>query len=191
MVANIFSNLCLTKGQKGSFSLEHEFWPNSYKNIIIDKKGQFKDSRIPGLSFGLQTYHNLVETVIRTFPAQKNWFSIAPWFFHNSLVNDYVHFGLVNCAIIYRFRVGVLRHHVDQLGWASCLSPQGPKEWINNQSLITSIFFTPEWLPKWSRLKPNYECKAFFNTHWLRWYKFDHMEEPQRKTYLTKTTSKL
>jgi hypothetical protein len=116
MVANIFLKLCLTKGQKASFSLEHEFWPNSYKNIIIDKKGQFKDSRIPGLSFGLQTHHNLVETVIHTFPAKKNWFSIAPWFFHNSLVNDYVHFGLVNCAIIYRFRVGVLRHCVDQLG---------------------------------------------------------------------------
>jgi hypothetical protein len=65
MVANIFLNLCLTKGQKASFSLEHEFWPNSYKNIIIDKKGQFKDSRIPGLSFWLQTNHNLVETVIQ------------------------------------------------------------------------------------------------------------------------------
>jgi len=162
MVANIFSNLCLTKGQKASSSLEHKFWPNSYKNIIIDKKGQFKDSRIPGLSFGLQTDHNLAETVIRTFPAQKNWFSIAPWFFHNSLVNDYVHFGLVNCAIIYRFRFRVLRHHEDQLGWASCLSPQGPKDWINNQAVITSIFFTPEWLPKSSRLKAQLWMQSVF-----------------------------
>jgi hypothetical protein len=86
MVANIFSNICLTKGQKVSFSQEHEFWPNSYKNNIIDKKGQFKDSRISGLSFGLQTDHNLAETVIRTFPAQQNRFIIAPSFFHNLLV---------------------------------------------------------------------------------------------------------
>jgi hypothetical protein len=114
--ANISSNLCLTKGQKASFSLEHEFWPNSYKNIIIDKKSQFKDSKIPGLRFGLQTDHNFLETMIHTFPTQQNWFNIAPWFFHNSLVNDFVHFGLVNCAIIYRFIVGVLRHHLDQLG---------------------------------------------------------------------------
>ncbi len=116
----------------------------------------------PGLSFGLQTDHNLAETVIRTFPAQKNWFSIAPWFFHNSLVNDYVHFGLVNCAIIYRFRFRVLRHHEDQLGWASCLSPQGPKDWINNQAVITSIFFTPEWLPKSSRLKAQLWMQSVF-----------------------------
>jgi hypothetical protein len=69
------------------------------------------------------------------------------------------------------------------------LTPQGPKDWINNQSVITSIFFPPEWLPKSSRLEPNYECKVFFNTHWLR--EFDHTEESQRKTYLTRTTSKI
>jgi hypothetical protein len=43
MLANIFSNVGLREGQKASFSLEQEFQPNSYKNIITDKKGQFKD----------------------------------------------------------------------------------------------------------------------------------------------------
>jgi hypothetical protein len=61
---------------------------------MTDKRGQL---RTRALSFGLQTDHNLAETVISTFPAQQNWFSIAPWFFQISLVNDSVDFGLVNC----------------------------------------------------------------------------------------------
>jgi hypothetical protein len=39
MLANIFSNIGLTEGQKASFSLEQEFLPNSYKNIMTDKTG--------------------------------------------------------------------------------------------------------------------------------------------------------
>ncbi len=51
MLANIFSNTSLTEGQKASFSLEHEFQPNSYKNIMTDKRGQFKDSEFENSSF--------------------------------------------------------------------------------------------------------------------------------------------
>jgi hypothetical protein len=51
IVANIFSNIGLTEVQKASFSLEHEFWPNSYKNIITDKKGQFQDSQFEDSRF--------------------------------------------------------------------------------------------------------------------------------------------
>jgi len=74
--------------------------------------------RTRALSFGLQTDHNLAETVISTFPAQQNWFSIAPWFFQNSLVNGSGHFGLVNCynLQIFEFCIRVLPHQVDQLG---------------------------------------------------------------------------
>ncbi len=156
MVANIFSNLCFTEGQKASFSLKHEFQLNSQKNIITIRRANLRISslRTPCLSFGLETDQNLAETVIPTFPAQKNQFSIVPWLFHNSLVFDFVHFGLVNC---YNLQIQNWGSQTPSGStWVSfILSPQGPKDWRNNQSVITSIFFIPEWLPKLSRLEHN------------------------------------
>jgi hypothetical protein len=51
MLANIFSNIGLTEGQKASFSLEQEFLPNSYKNIMTEKRAQFKDSQFEDSRF--------------------------------------------------------------------------------------------------------------------------------------------
>jgi hypothetical protein len=51
MLANIFSNIGLTEGQKASLSLEQEFLPNFYKNIMTDKRGQFKDSQFEDSRF--------------------------------------------------------------------------------------------------------------------------------------------
>ncbi len=99
MLANIFSNIGLTEGQKASFSLEQEFLPNSYKNIMTEKRAQFKDSQFEDsrFEFWVADRSQLAKTVMCTFPAQQNWFSVAPWIFNNSLVNDSVQFGLVNC----------------------------------------------------------------------------------------------
>jgi hypothetical protein len=66
-------------------------------SLIRKANSRIFSLRTPGLSFGLQTDDNLAETVIRTFPAQKDLFSIGPWFFCNLLINDSVHFGLVYC----------------------------------------------------------------------------------------------
>jgi hypothetical protein len=51
MLANVFSKIVLKEGQKASFSLEQEFRPNSYKNIMTDKMGQFKDSHFDDSRF--------------------------------------------------------------------------------------------------------------------------------------------
>jgi hypothetical protein len=74
----------LNEVQKASFSLEHDVRPDSYKKTITDKKGKFKDFQFEDsrLSFGLQTDHNLAETVIHTFSAQNNWFSIGFFAIH-------------------------------------------------------------------------------------------------------------
>jgi hypothetical protein len=120
IVSQHFLEHWLNWGTKPSFCLEQEFGPNSYNNIMTDKMSQFKDSQFKDSRFEFwvadrsQFGRNCDPYLPSTTKLVQHCSMVFSQFTCKLLCTFW-------SAIIYNleFRIGVLSHQVDQLGWAS------------------------------------------------------------------------